>query len=109
MTTISKEKAIEIYALVANDSYACEISSPDGNNCETRPGNGSDMMSAIEADEYSEFYLTDADKDDAVTAYKDIVDAGEISGEGFGEYEYHRLTVSGANVMEVAYIPVGGW
>ncbi len=105
----TKEKAIEIYALVANDSYVCTVSSPDRNNCETSVGTGSDMIGAIESDEYNEYYLEKADKTEAVDAYNNMVDTHQINGEGFANYDYHQLTVVSESMMEVAYIPVGGW
>ena len=109
MSKTTKQKAIEIYELVANEWYACEISSPSGDNCETQTGNGSDMVTAIENGEYSEYNLSDANKDDAVKAYTDMVERGEINGEGFDTYDYHRLTVTNNSLMEIAFIPVGGW
>jgi len=106
---ITKEKAIEIYELVANDSYVCEISSLDGFNRENSVGNGSDMIAAIEGGEYSEYYLVGAEKEDAVAAYNDRLEAGEINGEGYDTYDYHMLTIVSGSVMEISYIPVGGW
>ena len=109
MSKITKEKAIEIFNLVANDAYACEISDANGNNCETSSGDGSGMMQAIEGGEYNEYHSADADKDDAVSAYDEMVSRGEIVGESFDEYDYYMITVSNDSVIEVAYIPVGGW
>lgn len=106
---INKQQAIEVYELVSNDSYVCEISDAQGNNCEYADGNGSDMITAIEGGNYSEFYLEDADQEEAEEAYKEMVESGRINGEGFDQYQYHRLTVVGGNLMEVAYIPKGGW